>query len=192
MIFLSVIVWIHYQNKYVELLDTLFMVVRKNNHQISFLHTCHHILLIWAWFLNCKLSACTGDSYFGATVNSFIHVIMYSYYFLKLLNKKVSRTIKQMITKLQLIQFVTCAIHAIWCIYTNYMINMALIQLFVMINMLYLFRKFYIQAYSTTAKKIEKKKKKKKKKKKGKRKCKRKKKKQRKKIKYFSFLFNIY
>jgi hypothetical protein len=48
---LAMLLWIHYNNKYVELLDTVFMVVRKKNKQISFLHCFHHCLLIWSWWV---------------------------------------------------------------------------------------------------------------------------------------------
>lgn len=60
------------------------MVLRKKNKQISFLHVYHHFLLVWAWFFVCKF-ACGGDAYFGAIMNSFIHVVMYGYYFLSLM-----------------------------------------------------------------------------------------------------------
>jgi hypothetical protein len=40
-------VWVHYNNKYVELLDTVWMVLKKKNDQVSFLHCYHHLLLIW-------------------------------------------------------------------------------------------------------------------------------------------------
>ena len=62
---ISFLVWVHYNNKYIELLDTVWMVLRKKNDQISFLHCYHHVLLIWSWFLVCKIQL-GGDTYFGA------------------------------------------------------------------------------------------------------------------------------
>jgi hypothetical protein len=47
-------IWAHYNNKFVELLDTLFMVLRCKNAQLSFLHVYHHVLMIWAWWVVCK------------------------------------------------------------------------------------------------------------------------------------------
>ena len=44
---IGLLVWIHYNNKFVELLDTLWMILRKKNNQISFLHCYHHVLLMW-------------------------------------------------------------------------------------------------------------------------------------------------
>ena len=72
---LASLIYVHYNNKFVELLDTLFMVLRKKNKQVSVLHVYHHVMLIWAWFLVCRFH-CGGDAYFGAMANSFIHVVM--------------------------------------------------------------------------------------------------------------------
>ena len=62
-----------------EYIDSLFMVLRRKNDQLSFLHCYHHLLMGWAWYAVVKY-ACGGDAYFGAIMNSFIHVVMYSYY----------------------------------------------------------------------------------------------------------------
>lgn len=142
---ISFLVWIHYNNKYVELLDTLFMILRKKNNQISFLHCYHHILLIWAWFLVCKVQA-GGDVYFGAAVNSGIHVIMYGYYTLALLN--VPCPWKKSITTMQLCQFCLCFAHATYSyVYSEIPRILPLFQMFVMTNMLVLFGNFYMKSY---------------------------------------------
>jgi len=140
------LIWIHYNNKYVELLDTFFMVVRKKDRQISFLHVYHHVLLIWAWFAVCKFG-CGGDAYFGAMANSFIHVIMYGYYLMALLN--IPCPWKHYITQLQLVQFVVCLINALYNLITGqYPYYLCFIQIFVMMNMLVLFVNFYKQNYT--------------------------------------------
>jgi elongation of very long chain fatty acids protein 4 len=142
---ISWLIWIHYNNKYVELLDTLWMILRKKNNQISFLHCYHHVLLIWAWFLVCKVET-SGDSYFGATVNSFIHIIMYGYYTLALLN--FSCPWKKWITTCQMIQFCVCFSHSCYVVYTgNAPVILPLAQAFVMVNMLVLFGRFYAKSY---------------------------------------------
>ena len=43
---ISFLVWVHYNNKYVELLDSVFMVLKKKDKQLSFLHCYHHIMVI--------------------------------------------------------------------------------------------------------------------------------------------------
>lgn len=147
---ISYLVWVHYNNKYVELLDSVFMVLKKKNNQLSFLHCYHHIMLIWAWFLVCKVEA-TGDSFFGATVNSFIHVIMYGYYTLALLG--IPTPWKKWITTCQMIQFVVCLSHATYVyVKGNMPVVLSYAQAFVMVNMLYLFGKFYQKSYSKNKK----------------------------------------
>ena len=149
------LIWVHYNNKFIELLDTLWMILRKKNNQISFLHCYHHVLLIWAWFLVCKVET-GGDVYFGACVNSFIHIVMYGYYTLALLN--VPCPWKKYITTLQLCQFVLVATHSFYALYIQKApAILALSQLFVMVNMLVLFGNFYLKTYGkkSNTKKLE-------------------------------------
>ena len=142
---ISFLVWIHYNNKFVELLDTLWMILRKKNNQVSFLHCYHHMLLIWAWFFVCKFES-GGDCYFGAMVNSFIHIIMYGYYTLALLN--VPCPWKKWITNCQMMQFMLVLTHSCYVVYKGNMpIELPLVQAFVMINMLVLFGQFMKKTY---------------------------------------------
>lgn len=59
------VLWWYYFSKLIEFMDTFFFILRKNNHQITFLHVYHHatMLNIW-WFVmnwvpcgHCKLLA---------------------------------------------------------------------------------------------------------------------------------------
>jgi len=146
---ISTLVWMHYNNKYVELLDTLWMILKKKDKQISFLHCYHHVLLIWVWFLCCHIEP-GGDSYFGACVNSFIHVIMYAYYTLALL--KVDCPWKRWITNCQMLQFAVCLAHAGFVFYYKTMDwRLPAAQAFVMCNMLVLFGHFYYKTYTKKA-----------------------------------------
>ncbi|RXN22855.1 fatty acid elongase [Labeo rohita] len=73
------VLWWYYFSKLIEFMDTFFFVLRKNNHQITFLHVYHHASMLNIWWFVMNWVPC-GHSYFGATFNSFIHVLMYSYY----------------------------------------------------------------------------------------------------------------
>lgn len=143
---LGFVTWVHYNNKYVELLDTLWMVLRKKTQQVSFLHVYHHVLLIWAWF--CVVKLCNGgDAYFGGLLNSIIHVLMYSYYTMALLGW--SCPWKRYLTQAQLVQFCVCLGHATWAAVTGvYPFHICLVEIWVMLSMLYLFTKFYNSAYT--------------------------------------------
>eukprot|EP00697_Spironema_sp_BW2_P001157 gnl/Spiro4/11567_TR6108_c0_g2_i2.p2 gnl/Spiro4/11567_TR6108_c0_g2~~gnl/Spiro4/11567_TR6108_c0_g2_i2.p2 ORF type:complete len:165 (-),score=30.74 gnl/Spiro4/11567_TR6108_c0_g2_i2:63-557(-) len=120
-------------------------VLRKNTRQVSFLHVYHHVLLLWSWWVVCKV-ACGGDAYFGACVNSLIHVIMYVYYLASLL--KIYIPFKSSITSLQMLQFMVCAAHSFYCFYKQHVtLILPGLQLWVMTNMLYLFGRFYMAEY---------------------------------------------
>jgi elongation of very long chain fatty acids protein 4 len=140
------LVWVHYNNKFVELLDTLWMVLKKNNKQISFLHCYHHMLLIWVWFHCCMVDP-GGEAWFGACINSLIHVYMYGYYTLSLLKFPVG-FMKIYMTSCQMLQFVICLIHASYVAYYRYVpLELAFDQAFVMVNMLGLFGQFFYKSY---------------------------------------------
>lgn len=145
-------VWIHYMDKYLEFFDTFFMVLRGRMDQVSFLHVYHHISIAWAWWIGLNFSP-FGDSYFGALLNSWIHVMMYSYYTLSLL--KVPCPWKRYITQAQLLQFTTVAMYTVISfakVYRAGEANMDVsicyaVQMFEMVSLFYLFSLFYSKAY---------------------------------------------
>ena len=109
--------WIHYApenahvalwcllfllSKAVELGDTAFIVLRKT--PLSFLHWYHHVtaLIYCAWF---SAESPALSNWIGTT-NYLVHSVMYSYYTAKAAGVRVPRWVSQMITTLQLVQFV--------------------------------------------------------------------------------------
>ncbi|KAJ9087378.1 hypothetical protein DSO57_1033875 [Entomophthora muscae] len=151
------IIWVFYVSKVPEFIDTFIMVVKKNYRQISFLHVYHHcsIFGIW-WFVT--LMAPNGDAYFSAALNSFIHVVMYGYYFLSAIGIKQVSFIKRYITVGQMTQFSLNFIQATYniidCYYLRpkanangelYPLVLSLILWFYMISMLGLFYNFFVQ-----------------------------------------------
>lgn len=50
-------VWLYYMCKIIELLDTVFFVLRKKQNQISFLHLYHHTLMPFCGFIGVKYFA---------------------------------------------------------------------------------------------------------------------------------------
>jgi elongation of very long chain fatty acids protein 4 len=125
------------------------MILRKKDNQLSFLHIYHHALVMWCWWFVCHF-ACWGDAYFGAMMNSFIHVVMYSYYLFSLLN--IPCPWKKYLTQMQLVQFVLCFVSATYCaVMGTYPLFLCMIQIFVMVNMLVLFSNFYRKNYSDSS-----------------------------------------
>eukprot|EP00301_Raphidiophrys_heterophryoidea_P023574 c7411_g1_i1.p1 GENE.c7411_g1_i1~~c7411_g1_i1.p1 ORF type:complete len:272 (+),score=65.91 c7411_g1_i1:165-980(+) len=90
-------------SKIVELVDTLFLVLQKK--QVIFLHWYHHLtVLLFCW--NAFFSLIAPGIWF-ATMNYFVHSIMYSYYFVGLIGlRRVFKPLAPLITGLQLFQMV--------------------------------------------------------------------------------------
>jgi len=71
-------IWIFCLSKYIELIDTVFLILRKRT--VEFLHWYHHTtVLVYTWYSLVILSS--PGSIFGC-VNSFVHTFMYFYFFL--------------------------------------------------------------------------------------------------------------
>ena len=93
-----------------------------------------------------------GDVYFGALLNSVIHVLMYSYYALALL--KISCPWKKYLTQAQLLQFTSVIIYSVF----SYMgwpkedreskhTLAVVIQVWEMVSLFALFSFFYARSY---------------------------------------------
>ena len=102
-------VWWVFISKFVEMLDTFFFIAKGNYRQLSFLHVYHHSTIFPLWWLGIKYVP-GGNAVPGAILNSFIHVIMYSYYFLSSFGPKYKKFLwwKKYLTGLQLAQFAAC------------------------------------------------------------------------------------
>ncbi|KAG5333026.1 ELOV1 protein, partial [Acromyrmex heyeri] len=90
--------------KLFDLIETVVFVLRKKDHQISFLHTYHHITtFIYLWLI---LSYFTHNFLIiSILLNCSVHVVMYSYYFLSTFGSNMQRIllpIKKSITTLQM------------------------------------------------------------------------------------------
>ncbi|CAI2351867.1 unnamed protein product [Caenorhabditis sp. 36 PRJEB53466] len=102
-------VWLFMASKLFELVDTVFLVLRKR--ALMFLHWYHHILtMIYAWYSH---PLTPGFNRYGIYLNFVVHAFMYSYYFLRSMKIRVPGVIAQAITSLQILQFIiSCAVLA--------------------------------------------------------------------------------
>lgn len=90
--------------KIVDLLDTVFFVLRKKNNQISFLHVYHHSgMVVLTWAATKYLAG--GHSVFTGFINSIIHIVMYCYYLITAFSAKYKNNVwwKKYITQMQIV-----------------------------------------------------------------------------------------
>nr|CAD7398518.1 unnamed protein product [Timema cristinae] len=102
---LAGMVWKIYILKIVDLLDTIFFVLRKKSNQVTFLHMYHHVSTIALSLLGAKYFP-GGSATFPILPNTLVHILMYTYYLLALqgpdMQKKLAR-FKRYLTTIQLI-----------------------------------------------------------------------------------------
>jgi hypothetical protein len=147
-------------SKYAELLDTLWLVIKKPGRKIDFLHWYHHVtVLLFSWYsIYWKWPV---SLYFGC-INAAIHTVMYFYYFLTTPFLKVPRYYLRWnfyLTLAQIGQMILgILLTTVWavrkfikgdnCYCENP--NILLVSCIVMYSSyLYLFVKFLIQRYFT-------------------------------------------
>ncbi|XP_033864727.1 elongation of very long chain fatty acids protein 1-like [Acipenser ruthenus] len=106
------VAWFFLFSKFIELLDTVFFVLRKKNSQVTFLHVFHHSVMPWTWWWGVKFGP-GGIGSFHAMVNSVVHIIMYFYYGLSAAGPRFQKYLwwKKYMTAIQLVQFVLVSLH---------------------------------------------------------------------------------
>ena len=143
-------VWWFYFSKCVEMLDTVFFILRKKNNQVSFLHVYHHASMFTIWYIGAKWMA-GGVSFLGVMINSFVHVVMYTYYGVAALGPEYQKYLwwKRYLTKLQLLQFFVGIVYGMQMLYVNCEFPhwMAYVGIVYGVTIIALFVNFYIHAY---------------------------------------------
>jgi len=83
-----------YLSKALDFVDTMFMIIKGNWRQVSFLHVYHHFSIFLFYWLNAQCNY-DGDAYFSIVLNGSIHFVMYGYYFVTAFNVTVPMFIKK-------------------------------------------------------------------------------------------------
>lgn len=96
--------WIFTLSKSLELLDTVFIVLRKQ--KLIFLHWSHHVsALVTSWYI---YSDHPAMGRWMMTTNYSVHAIMYAYYAGRAAKIEIPRFFAVVITSLQIFQMIIC------------------------------------------------------------------------------------
>ncbi|KAH0944884.1 hypothetical protein HN011_010182 [Eciton burchellii] len=144
--------WWYFFAKVIELLDTVFFVLRKKQNQVTFLHVYHHtITAVCSW---CYLKLLPGEQgIIIGLLNSTVHIIMYSYYLIASLGSRYRKYLwwKKYMTWIQLLQFGIMLFYLVLTLAMDCRMPKALTYMFLanVIIFIYLFSDFYRKAYKT-------------------------------------------
>ncbi|CAL8307759.1 unnamed protein product [Lota lota] len=146
------VAWLFWFSKIIELMDTIFFVLRKKDGQITFLHIFHHSFMPWTWWWGVAYAP-GGMGSFHAMINCSVHIVMYFYYGLSAAGPRFQKFLwwKKYMTAIQLVQFVLVSLHAT----QYYFMDSCDYQFPVVIHLIWvygtfffiLFSNFWIQAY---------------------------------------------
>ncbi|XP_046424332.1 elongation of very long chain fatty acids protein 4-like [Neodiprion fabricii] len=143
-------VWLFYLNKMIDLMDTVFFVLRKKNEQITFLHVYHHLAMLMAWYLG-TLYTPGGQAWPSVAINAGIHVMMYLYYLISALGSSYRKYLwwKKYLTQIQLVQFIVVGSQVAYLLYRGCAKPrwLAHVAFFYNLTLIVLFLGFYRQAY---------------------------------------------
>ncbi|XP_019877181.1 elongation of very long chain fatty acids protein AAEL008004 [Aethina tumida] len=133
--------------KLIELVETIFFLLRKKNNQVSNLHVYHHSsTAALAWIATKFIGG--GMTTFAIILNSFIHILMYSYYWLSALGphwqKKLAKW-KPRLTMAQMIQFCILIVHSLSALQPSCTANKKILLLYLpnVVLIFYMFWNFY-------------------------------------------------
>lgn len=102
LVFLSQ-VW--FLNKYSDLIETGFFVLRRKFNQVSFLHVYHHVVVIYYAFMS-YVEGPGGHQVLTGVMNCSVHAMMYFYYFMSIYDRQWVEGFmdyKRRITQLQIV-----------------------------------------------------------------------------------------
>ncbi|XP_017077180.1 elongation of very long chain fatty acids protein F [Drosophila eugracilis] len=145
--------YFYFLNKVTDLLDTLFFVLRKSSKQITVLHVYHHALMVLGTSSTYYFYGPGGQYNLMGYLNSFVHAVMYSYYFISAWYPQIKNKLwwKEYITKLQFLQFVILFAQAILTMWLNpgcsFPRALQYVQIAVSTSMMVMFGNFYYQTY---------------------------------------------
>ena len=137
-------------SKFIELFDTLFIVLRKQ--KLIFLHYYHHVtVFIHAWVMYSQQSS---GLVWPAMINVAVHSAMYLYFAVKASGRNPPKWISKVLTSIQLVQFFT-GMYLCYKVFGVFQVNKTcnanLMQLaigvFLYVSYIVLFMDFFYRSY---------------------------------------------
>lgn len=140
--------------KIIDLLDTVFFVLRKKESQVTLLHCYHHFSVPFFGWIGFRLSGLFHIMTPFMLMNSFLHILMYGYYGLAALGPAVRPYLwwKKYITILQIVQFGLLGCHWAYFVAFNEGYSAFFVVNYAVQTILYiiLFTRFYLQTYNSS------------------------------------------
>ncbi|KAJ9580440.1 hypothetical protein L9F63_024376, partial [Diploptera punctata] len=142
--------WWYYFSKFTEFMDTIFFVLRKKNEHVSTLHVIHHGVMPMSVWFGVKFTPGGHSTFFGL-INTFVHIVMYTYYLLAAMGPQYQKFLwwKKYLTTFQMVQFIAIMVHAFQLLFTDCNYPRAFVWFIGMhaVMFFFLFNEFYKQAY---------------------------------------------
>ncbi|KAL6433438.1 hypothetical protein ACFW04_006524 [Cataglyphis niger] len=142
--------WWYYFSKFTEFMDTIFFVLRKKNNHVSTLHVIHHGCMPMSVWFGVKFTPGGHSTFFGL-LNTFVHIVMYTYYLLAAMGPKIQPYLwwKKYLTAFQMIQFIAIMVHAFQLLFIDCNYPKAFVWWIGLhaVMFLFLFKEFYQQSY---------------------------------------------
>lgn len=140
----------YFFNKVIDLLDTVFFILRKKQNQVTVLHVYHHVATLAITWALLKYYPGHEPSIVGI-LNSIVHSVMYVYYMIAALGPKYRKYLwwKRYITWMQMTQFVIILIYNSFALYHSCDLNKNVLKAIMghsLVNLL-MFMNFYYHAY---------------------------------------------
>ncbi|XP_050085363.1 elongation of very long chain fatty acids protein AAEL008004 isoform X2 [Anopheles aquasalis] len=142
--------WWYYFSKFTEFFDTFFFVLRKKSSQVSTLHVIHHGCMPMSVWFGVKFTPGGHSTFFGL-LNTFVHIVMYTYYLFTALGPQFQKYLwwKKYLTALQMVQFVAIMVHAFQLLFIDCNYPKAFVWWIGMhaVMFFFLFNEFYQSTY---------------------------------------------
>ena len=141
------VLYAFYLSKALDFMDTAFIILNQRWKQLSFLHVYHHFMTFGLFWVNSRV-AYDGAIYVSVLLNSSIHFVMYTYYFLSQHTRDIWW--KQYLTMLQILQFVAMIAHSAGLLYQgciHFPLRPSYWYFVYVQSLLWLFVHFFITAY---------------------------------------------